>query len=86
MKLELDRIDLKEEYSTQFTRINCSQTRFEHFKEDVQKAIKSVGHATFYEFDRRNYNVVYPEEELAAEERAATATWESLGSVGHEPD
>jgi len=54
MKLTLDRIDLKPE----FRDINCSQTMFSHFKDDVQTAIVSAGGATFWEYDRRNYNAI----------------------------
>ena len=46
MRLELNREDLKEEHK----KVACSQTKFEHFKENVQIAIKTVGRAMFYEF------------------------------------
>ena len=58
MKLTLDRKDLKPEYAD----INCSQTRFEHFKPQVRQAIIQVGQATFWEYDGRNYNAIYPPE------------------------
>ena len=58
MKLTLDREDLKPEYQN----INCSQTRFQHFKEEVQKAIIVVGKAQFREYDGSNYNAIYPTE------------------------
>ena len=56
MKLELDREDLKKEYRG----IDCSQTRFEHFKLQVQQAIREVGRARFWESDGSNYNAIYP--------------------------
>lgn len=56
MKLELDREDLMPE----FENVNTSQVRFEHFKPEVQRAIQEVGQATFWDWDRRNHNAVYP--------------------------
>ena len=56
MRLTVDRDDLKPEHKD----VNCSQTQFEHFKPNVQQAIRVVGQATFQEFDRTNYNVVRP--------------------------
>ena len=56
MKLTLDREDLKPEHQN----INCSQTRFEHFREEVQSAIVVVGKAQFREYDGSNYNAIYP--------------------------
>ena len=56
MKLTLDREDLREEHRN----INCSQTRFEHFLEKAQDAIRVVGRATFWEYARRNHNAIYP--------------------------
>ncbi len=56
MKLIVDRQDLKPEHEN----INCSQTKFEHFKEEVQNAIVVVGYAQFREYDGSNYNAVYP--------------------------
>lgn len=56
MKLTLDRDDLKEEFKD----IACSRTRFEHFTSDAQDAILVVGRATFYEWDRRSYNAIHP--------------------------
>lgn len=55
MKLILDREDLKPE----FQNINCSQTKFEHFTLQAQQAIREARRATFYEYDRSNYNVIY---------------------------
>lgn len=55
MKLTVDREDLKPE----FVDTNCSLTLFEYFKKDVQIAILTVGKATFQEYDRSNYNVIY---------------------------
>lgn len=56
MKLKLNRDDLK----PQFADVNCSQTRFAHFKIQAQQAIREVGKATFFEYDESNYNVIYP--------------------------
>lgn len=58
MKLLIDREDLKPEHKD----INCSQTRFQHFKENVQAAIIAVGKAQFREYDGSNYNAIYPTE------------------------
>lgn len=59
MKLELDRLDLESEFED----INCSKTKFEHFKPSAQKAIKAVGSATFWDSDRRNCKRIYPTKE-----------------------
>jgi len=56
MKLELDRLDLKRKEKG----IACSRISFEHLSEKAQEAVRAVGKATFWEFDRRCYNVVYP--------------------------
>ena len=56
MKLTLDREDLKPEYKD----INCSQTKFEHFKLQAQQAIREAGRAQFREYDGSNYNAIYP--------------------------
>jgi len=60
MRLELDRGDLKKEHA----KIACSKTKFEHFKEDVQVAVKAVGKAMFYEFkgdkSKEIHNAIYP--------------------------
>ncbi len=56
MKLILYRESLKPE----FQNINCSQTRFEHFTEEAQAAIRAVGRAQFREYDGSNYNAIYP--------------------------
>lgn len=56
MKLILDREDLEREYAD----INCSQTKFKHFRISVQQAIREAGKATFQEYDGSNYNVIYP--------------------------
>lgn len=55
MKLTLHREDLRPEYQN----INCSQTRFGHFKAEVQSAISVVGKAQFREYDDSNYNAIY---------------------------
>lgn len=56
MKLTLDRLDLLPEHE----RINCSATKFEHFKPQAQQAILTAGRATFIEYDGRSYNAIYP--------------------------
>jgi len=56
MKLKVDRIDLETKHRNR----NCSTINFEHFKPSVRTAIIAVGRATFYEFDGRSYNAIYP--------------------------
>ena len=55
MKLTLDRIDLRNEHKD----VNCSHTKFEHFKPEVQVAIRAVGRAQFREHDGSNYNAIH---------------------------
>lgn len=59
MKLLLDDMDLKEEHRM----VNCSLTRFEHFTEEAQEAIRVVGKATYETWERDNYNAIYPPKE-----------------------
>lgn len=59
MKLTLDRLDMKNEYRD----VNCSQVKFEYFKTEVQLAIRAVGRATFWNWDRKSYNSVRPPKE-----------------------
>ena len=54
MKLILYRDDLREEEK------NRSLTRFEHFTDKVQAAIRIIGHATFREYNHSSYNVIIP--------------------------
>lgn len=54
MKLIIHRDDLLPENE----KMNCSQTKFEHFKKDVQAAIIACGKGTFTEWDGSNYNVI----------------------------
>lgn len=56
MKLTLDRLDLRKEYKD----ISCSKTKFGHFSDKAQVAIRTVGRAVFYEYDRSSYNAIYP--------------------------
>jgi hypothetical protein len=56
MRLELTRDDLKPER----VGINSSQTRFEDFKPDVQRAIAAVGKAMFLDKDGMFHNAIYP--------------------------
>lgn len=57
MELILERRDLNPEHDN----INCSQTRFHHFKPEVQHAIAAVGRALFR--DDKNHNAIYPTDE-----------------------
>jgi len=59
MKLILYRDDLRDEEKNR----NCSLTRFEHFTNKVQAAIRIIGHATFREYDHSSYNVIIATEE-----------------------
>ena len=61
MKLTLDREDLEEKYKD----MNCSQTKFEHFKVEVRAAIIVVGKAQFREYDGSNYNAIFAPSESA---------------------
>ena len=63
MKLILDREYLKPEFQD----INCSQTRLEHFKPEVQAVVIQVGRARFLEYDGSNYNAILVPEKLTAE-------------------
>lgn len=56
MELTIGREDMRPGYQE----TNCSQTKFEHFNDQVQRVIKAVGRAMFYEYDRTNYNTIYP--------------------------
>jgi len=56
MKLILYREDLREEERNR----NCSLTRFEHFTDEAQNAIRVVGSATFREHDHSSHNVIVP--------------------------
>ena len=58
MELSLDRSDLG---------INIRDTKppvfaivYDYFDPTVQRAIRAVGKATFWEDDRSNYKVIYP--------------------------
>ncbi len=55
MRITLDRLDIKPE----FENINCSQTRIEHFKPEIQAVIRRAGRATFHEYDNSNYNAIF---------------------------
>lgn len=54
MKLTLDRDDLH----TQYEDLSCSKIRYKHLKHSAQLAVDTVGRATFYTYDRKNYNVI----------------------------
>ena len=66
MKLIIDREDLKPEHKN----TNCSRTRFEHFKAEVQSAIIEVGKALFLEYDQSNYNAIYPYNVIHSDEKS----------------
>ena len=65
MKLELYPVDLETKHRDR----NCSTINFEHFKPSVRTAIIAVGRATFYEFDGRSYNAIYPPKQGAGNEQ-----------------
>lgn len=56
MELKLDRDDL----ATRHKNINCSLTKFEHFKLKVQSVIRLVGSARFETRGGSSYNKIYP--------------------------
>lgn len=56
MKLTLDREDLRREHDG----VNTSQTKFEHFNDEAQAALRVIGRGTLYEYDRSSYNAIYP--------------------------
>jgi hypothetical protein len=56
MKLTLDLADLKPESREKPT----STVGYDDFPPEVQAAIRVVGSATYYTYNRDNYNAVYP--------------------------
>jgi hypothetical protein len=56
MLLELDRLDLREDARD----VPVQSVVFRLFKPEVQAAIRAVGQAVFYSWDRTNYNDIYP--------------------------
>ena len=65
MKLELDPIDLSPEYQRGAKgevdqACNTREVTFDKLNEQAQTAVRAVGRATFYAWDRRTYNAVYP--------------------------
>ncbi len=65
MRLELGPTDLKQEYQVGKpgdVDQACStwQVTFDKLNEQAQAAVRVVGGATFYAWDRRTYNAVYP--------------------------
>jgi len=65
MKLELDPMDLKAEFQRGTggdVNQACStrDVNFDKLNEQAQAAVKVVGRATFYAWDRQTYNAVYP--------------------------
>lgn len=69
MKLELDPLDLRPEFKKDGDlAIPTSTVTFEKLDSQAQAAVKVVGRATFYTFDRQNYNAVYaPKPEIKRE-------------------
>ena len=62
MKLTLDRDDLIPTSKEK----SCSHVQFEDLTEDAKAAVIVVGKGTFQEYDRNNYNVVYPPQSTAS--------------------
>lgn len=62
-------IIFREDLLPDFEFIRCSETRIEHFKPDVQSAIKIVGRAKFVNQPKRGenyqYNVIHAPKEIA---------------------
>lgn len=61
MTLDLDRDDLL----PALRNTNTSLTKYEHFKAEVQAAIRAVGRATFRCGLIGSYNAIYPPKEKA---------------------
>ena len=65
MKLELDPADLKPKWQKgtgNEVDQACStrEVSFERLNEQAQAAVSAVGQGTFYAWDRKTYNAVYP--------------------------
>lgn len=66
MKLELDPLDLKPGWQEKGgengidQKCNTRDITFEKFPTRVQLAIKAVGRAVFYAWDRKTYNAICP--------------------------
>jgi hypothetical protein len=59
MILRVYREDLLSEHEN----VSCSRTQFQHFKPEVQAAIRIVGKATFFDGEGtrlETYNAIYP--------------------------
>lgn len=65
MKLELDPLDLKPEYQRKTLHsvdqvCSTREVSFDKLKPQVQTAVRAVGAATFFAWDRKTYNAIYP--------------------------
>jgi hypothetical protein len=68
MKLELDPSDLSSEHqegTPQDVDQNCStsQVTFDRLNPGAQAAVRAVGKAIFFSWNRQTYNAVYPPKE-----------------------
>lgn len=55
MKLLLDRSDLQPQYQDT---LSCSLVKYEHFNQQTQQAVDTVGYAVFEEFDSSKHNPI----------------------------
>lgn len=62
MKLTLDREDLRPEH----VNLSCSKVRYEHLTDEAQEAVRVVGRATFQEYDRSRYRMIFRPQESEA--------------------
>ena len=61
MKLELDPLDLNPQYRDGKTQAcPTSAVSFAKLTKEAQAAVRAVGRAVFYAWDRETYNAVYP--------------------------
>ncbi len=65
MKLELDPLDLKDEYlkgedGSKDQDINTREVTYDKLNKNAQAAVDAVGKATFYSWGRETYEAVYP--------------------------
>lgn len=56
MQLVLERSDLKPKFQKGKESVNCSFTEYDHFKPEVQAAIRVVGTARYEELGGKLYN------------------------------
>jgi hypothetical protein len=65
MQLTFDPADLRPEFQTGEgssvdQAISTSQIAYEHLNDQAQQALRVVGKGTYFNWQRDNYNVVYP--------------------------